>query len=71
MGLVTDSKKVTWGLVKPTSGMYKPAKFRDRDRFCPASSRPHKPVLSVTWSNENGCTKKKNKPVQARYAPLC
>ena len=28
-------------------------------------------VLHDNWSNENGCTEEKNKPVQARYAPLC
>lgn len=36
-----------------------------------ASLRLVKRVLPVKWSNSNGCTEKKNKPVEARYAPLC
>lgn len=50
--------------------MYKRAKFPKsvHIRFGRLAGRGY--VSSAKWSNENGCTEKKNEPVQAWYAPL-
>ncbi len=65
-----DRQKLAWGLAKVHSFMYKRANFRHRQ--CPSghSNRPVTELCLTHWSTLNGCSEKKNFPVQARHAPF-
>ncbi len=49
--------------------MYKPAKFPTLRRV-QFGKVAEDSAFARTWSNKNGCTEEKNKPVETRYAPF-
>lgn len=59
------------GLAKRQMSMYKPRKFPRLNRDHGSLNGLSKAVLPRQVEYSNGCTEKKNKPVEARYAPFC